>query len=80
MGTDMTEGNSDDRLWTAEEVARFLGMHVQTVYLKANAGEIPSLKIGTKRRFRREQIEAWVAEQNTEPQPAEANPASSGAA
>lgn len=55
----MAEGNTD-RLWTADEVADFLGLHVQTVYSKAQAGEIPSFKIGSKRRFRRSEIEAWV--------------------
>lgn len=62
----MAEGN-EDRLWTAEEVARFIGLHVQTVYQKAIAGDIPSIKVGTRRRFRRADIEAWVAVQAGEP-------------
>lgn len=58
------EGNDGPRrLWTAEDVAEFLGLHPQTVYAKANRGEIPSFKVGVKRRFRPEEIEAWLDSQ-----------------
>lgn len=56
------DGNAAERLWTADDVAEFLGIHVQTVYSKALAGEIPSLKVGARRRFRRADIERWVEE------------------
>ena len=52
--------NEVERLWIAEDVAEFLGIHVQTVYRKARTGEIPSLKVGGARRFRRSEIEQWV--------------------
>lgn len=57
-----TEQRNDgpERLWTAEEVATLLGLHVQTVYEKAKAGEIPSLKLGAIRRFRPSEIQAWI--------------------
>lgn len=70
----MPERNEREGLWTAERVASYLGLHPQTVYAKARAGEIPSLKIGRALRFRPEEIEAWVdeqAERASEPEPAE---------
>lgn len=62
----MPERKDRDRLWTAEEVAEYLGMHPQTVYAKARKGEIPSLKIGQARRFRPEEIDEWVDDQHSD--------------
>ena len=55
--------NEPERLWTAEDVAAFLGLHPQTVYAKSRAGEIPSHKIGRSLRFRPSEVQAWVEEQ-----------------
>jgi len=57
--------NEPEPLWTAEDVAGFLGIHVQTVYAKARSGELPSFKVGGARRFRRSNIEAWLDSQAT---------------
>ena len=59
MGAAM-DGRNGERLWTAEDVAEYLGMHVQTVYAKARLGEIPSVKIGNARRFIPERIRELV--------------------
>lgn len=56
----MAERNEPEPLWTVEEVAVFLGVHVQTVYEKSRLGEIPSIKIGSRLRFRPAEIQAWV--------------------
>lgn len=53
-----TQRNEIEPLLTVEEVAEILRMHVQTVYVKARTGEIPSVKVGTQRRFRRSDIAA----------------------
>lgn len=66
--------NEPEPLWTAEDVAAFLGIHVQTVYTKARAGVLPSLKVGGARRFRRSDIEAWLEKHaTTAPTPAAAD-------
>ena len=57
----------NDRLWTAEEVARFLGIHPQTVYTKARTGEFPSHRIGRTLRFKADEIRALVVRASTEP-------------
>lgn len=54
------ERNAMEPLLTADEVAPLLGLHVQTVYAKAKAGEIPSVKVGSRRRFRPADIRALM--------------------
>ncbi len=56
------KGNEIRPLWTADDVAAYLGWHPQTVYRKARAGEIPSVKVGRALRFRPEEIEALPTE------------------
>jgi excisionase family DNA binding protein len=49
-------------LLTAEEVAEMVGMGVDWIYEQARRGRIPVVKLGRYRRFRRESIENWIAE------------------
>lgn len=56
----MVTRNEREGLWTADQVAAYVGLHPQTVYAKARAGEIPSLKIGRALRFRPAEIDQWV--------------------
>lgn len=49
-------------LLTAEEVSAMLGMGVDWIYEQARKGRIPVVKLGRYRRFRREAIMAWIAE------------------
>ncbi|MBS2962627.1 helix-turn-helix domain-containing protein [Actinocrinis puniceicyclus] len=67
-------------LLTAEEVAPIVRLHKVTVYRKARAGEIESVRIGRKRLFRRSAIDAYLASCTVsaappapEPQPAAAD-------
>lgn len=55
---------SDDIL-TIEEVAKYLRVSERTVYDWAQKGEIPSGKIGTVWRFKKDEIEKWVNERLT---------------
>ncbi len=45
---------------TAEEVATYLGIKRNTVYLWAQEQRIPHIRLGQLVRFRREDIEAFV--------------------
>lgn len=65
--------NESEPLWTADEVARFLGLHPQTVYEKSRLGEIPSIKLGSRLRFRPAEIRAWVDAQAKPAEPAKAS-------
>jgi excisionase family DNA binding protein len=50
-----------DDLMNARQVARLLGLHENWVYDQAAAGNLPSYKFGGTRRFRRDDIDAWLA-------------------
>ncbi|ULQ59673.1 PTS sugar transporter subunit IIA [Brucepastera parasyntrophica] len=51
-----------DDILTIEEVAKYLRVSERTVYDWAQKGEIPSGKIGTVWRFKKDDIEKWVNE------------------
>ena len=47
----MSRNGTANRLMTAEEVAEYLHVHLQTVYLWAKMGRLPFLKLGRSVRF-----------------------------
>jgi excisionase family DNA binding protein len=49
-----------DEVLTAEELAVYLKVDVQTVYRKFRAGEIPGVRIGRAVRFKREVVDSWL--------------------
>jgi predicted DNA-binding transcriptional regulator AlpA len=51
-----------ERLWTAEQVAEFLGVSVGWVYEQSRKDAIPTVTLGRNRRDRPEAIRAWAAE------------------
>ena len=54
---------SDHEILTIEEVGDLLRIHRSTVYKLTRNGRIPSFRIGSDWRFRRDEIERWIAEQ-----------------
>ena len=50
---------------TPEQAAEILGVSVDWVYRKASGGEIPSYKLGGKRRLRASDLEEWAAGQRS---------------
>ena len=50
----------EDSLITVKEVADYLKLKEQTVYLLARQNKIPSLKVGGSLRFKKSQIDAWL--------------------
>jgi excisionase family DNA binding protein len=54
----------DNKLLTTEEVAEFLGVPVQTIYIWRTKKSGPkSIKVGKHLRFRQADIDAWLDEQ-----------------
>jgi excisionase family DNA binding protein len=51
----------EDGLWTAVDVARFLRVSRSWVYQRAQAGLLPSVKLGGALRFEPAAIRAYVA-------------------
>lgn len=52
---------TDDEILTLEEVAVFLKAGKRTVYRLAASGEIPAFKLGGTWRFRRSELDQWIA-------------------
>jgi excisionase family DNA binding protein len=58
----MTETTaSTEPLWTAQEVAAYLQVAEGTVNQWVKLGKIPVVKVGALNRFRRSEIDAWLA-------------------
>jgi len=45
---------------TAEELAEYLSFSKNWVYRKAEAGEIPGVKLGNRWRFKKSVIDKWL--------------------
>lgn len=61
MAKDTNAVCKDDRvLWTAQDLAAYVGCSKSLVYQMAERGDIPSVKIGTLLRFDPEAVRAWV--------------------
>jgi len=67
-----------DEILTIEEVAAYLKAGRRTVYRLAANGQIPAFKLGGVWRFRRAELELWIAarigEQEEKPKPDEGKP------
>ena len=58
-----SNGNSQahaSQIMTLKEVAKYLGLHVMTVYKLTRQGQIPSAKIGGQWRFKQDVLDAWL--------------------
>lgn len=47
-------------IMTLEEVAKYLKMKPQTIYLWAQKGNIPAVKLGKEWRFRKDVVDEWL--------------------
>lgn len=56
--------NSPDSVMTVKEVADYLRVNQRTVYRLAVDGRIPGFKVGANWRFKRGDIDAWIAAQS----------------
>ncbi len=59
-----------DDIMTLKEVARYLGLHVMTVYKLTREGRVPAAKIGGQWRFKRNVLDEWL-ESQMQPKPTE---------
>lgn len=55
-----------DEILTIKEVAKFLKVNERTVYRLAAAKKIPAFKVGNAWRFKKIEIDAWIAEQSSQ--------------
>ena len=54
---------ADGEILTLDEVAAYLKAGKKTVYRLAQQGQIPSFKLGGTWRFRRTELDRWIAAQ-----------------
>lgn len=62
------QGNGNptlEPLLSVEEVAKILGLETDYVYRQAQAGKIPSKKIGKYRKFQPSKIQSWLEKKNS---------------
>jgi len=51
----------DETFLTTEEVLEYLQVNLRTVYRLIKAGKIPAVRVGRQWRFRKRDIDAWLA-------------------
>lgn len=61
----------DGEILTLDEVAAYLKAGKRTVYRLAQNGEIPAFKLGGTWRFRRSELDRWIAEGISKKKPGE---------
>jgi excisionase family DNA binding protein len=54
--------DTDGEILTLDEVAAYLKAGKRTVYRLAQKGEIPAFKLGGTWRFRRSELDLWIAQ------------------
>ncbi len=52
-----------DQMMTVDELARYLKMKTVTIYKHAQEGRIPTFKVGSKWRFKKDTIDRWIGDQ-----------------
>jgi excisionase family DNA binding protein len=55
----------NDEILTLKDVAEYLKLAEKTAYRLAAEGRLPGFKVGGSWRFRRQELEDWIAEQHT---------------
>ena len=67
----------DEAFLTTDEVLDYLHVNLRTVYRLIKAGKIPAVRVGRQWRFRKTDIDAWLASQRAANAPATSDSASS---
>lgn len=49
------------QIMTPREAAKYLGLHLVTVYRLIKKGELPGFKIGGQWRFKKDLLDEWIA-------------------
>ena len=63
MGKNGTRQGNKGEIMTLREVAKYLGLHVMTVYKLTREGRVPAAKIGGQWRFKRNVLDEWLETQ-----------------
>jgi excisionase family DNA binding protein len=55
--------SDNNEIMSVKQVAQFLGLDVNIIYLKCSKGDIPYFKLGRQYRFKKPEIQKWIKEQ-----------------
>ena len=55
-----SEVHRSEQIMTLREVAKYLGLHIMTVYKLTREGRVPAAKIGGQWRFKRDVLDEWL--------------------
>ena len=50
------------QIMTPKEAAKYLGLHLITIYRLIKKGELPCFKIGGQWRFKKDLLDSWIAQ------------------
>ena len=50
------------QIMTPKEAAKYLGLHLITIYRLIKKGELPGFKVGGQWRFKKDLLDAWIAD------------------
>jgi PTS system nitrogen regulatory IIA component len=56
---------ADEPLMGVKEIAEYLNVHISSVYMWSQKGQIPAIKMGTLWRYRRSEIDDWLNERRS---------------
>jgi excisionase family DNA binding protein len=64
-GVEVADQLKGESFLTTEEVLEYLQINLRTVYRLIKAGKIPAIRVGRQWRFRKIDLNAWLASQST---------------
>ncbi|UCG34593.1 MAG: helix-turn-helix domain-containing protein [Candidatus Omnitrophota bacterium] len=50
------------QIMTPKEAAKYLGLHLITIYRLIKKGELPGFKVGGQWRFKKDLLDTWIAD------------------
>lgn len=51
---------SRSQIMTPKEAAKYLGLHLITIYRLIKKGELPGFKVGGQWRFKKDLLDSWI--------------------
>jgi PTS system nitrogen regulatory IIA component len=51
---------ADEPLMGVREIAEYLNVHISSVYMWSQKGQMPAIKMGSMWRYRRSEIDEWL--------------------
>jgi PTS system nitrogen regulatory IIA component len=56
---------ADEPLMSVREIAEYLNVHISSIYMWSQKGQMPAIKMGSMWRYRRSDIDAWLSERRS---------------